>query len=432
MKELNKKTAVIGAGPMGLMCAYELLKKGYEVTLFERDDRIGGMSASFDLDGTRIERYYHFICTTDQTLFDVLKELKIDNHLVWRNTRMGFYFDGKLYPWGDPFSLLRFPKLNLISKIRYGLNVLYSKKIKNWHMLDKENAINWLKKWLGKQAYQVLWHKLFELKFFEYQDQLSAAWIASRIQRVAKSRQSIFKEKLGYLRGGSDMLLSAMEKAIISLGGKIVLNADVQQVVADSGKVTGVSVNGQFEAFDAVISTIPMPYIPRMVPALPDAVKEQIASIKNVGVACVIMKLKQNYSDYFWMNVNHEGIDVPGLIEYSNLNPEAGNILYVPYYMPQTHPKYKYTDEEFMSEVCHYLKSINPEFSSDWIISSKVSRYGFAQTVCSPEFFAKIPAMKTDLDGFYMADTAFYYPEDRGISESFRIGKELAALMAYA
>src|SRR6185437_1214918 len=56
------KTAVLGAGPMGLMCALELLKAGHDVDIYERDDRIGGMSASFDFDGLAIERFYHFIC----------------------------------------------------------------------------------------------------------------------------------------------------------------------------------------------------------------------------------------------------------------------------------------------------------------------------------------------------------------------------------
>ena len=38
----------------------------------------------------------------------------------WVPTWMGYYVDGKLYPWGDPVSLLTFPKLSLIEKIRYG------------------------------------------------------------------------------------------------------------------------------------------------------------------------------------------------------------------------------------------------------------------------------------------------------------------------
>ena len=40
--------AIIGSGPMGLMAALELLKQGHQVDVYERDDRIGGMSADFD------------------------------------------------------------------------------------------------------------------------------------------------------------------------------------------------------------------------------------------------------------------------------------------------------------------------------------------------------------------------------------------------
>ena len=39
----GKKVAVIGAGPAGLSCAYYLLLKGHEVTLFERHPKAGGM-----------------------------------------------------------------------------------------------------------------------------------------------------------------------------------------------------------------------------------------------------------------------------------------------------------------------------------------------------------------------------------------------------
>lgn len=429
MQTTKKQIAVIGAGPMGLMCAYELLKKGHDVSLFERDDRIGGMSASFDLGGTKIERYYHFICKTDYALFDLLKELNLDQHLVWEATRMGFYFEGTLYPWGDPISLLRFPKLSFLQKLRYGLHVLYSKSVKDWKKLDKVNAVTWLKKWLGKKTYAVLWHKLFEYKFYELQDQLSAAWIGSRIQRVGKSRESLFKEQLGYLKGGSDTLLSVMENKILALGGKIILKANVTQITAENNKVSGIKVDDEFIPFDHVVSTIPLPYLTKLVPAFSDARKKQIASIANVGVACVVLKLKHQFSHYFWMNVNHQGMEVPGIIEYSNLNPEAGNVVYVPYYMPATHAKYKYSDSDFLQEVYGYLKNINATFSEEWVLDAKVSRYGFAQTVCSPNFYEKLPPMKSEIEGFYMADTAYYYPEDRSISESLGVGKKLAELI---
>lgn len=38
-----EKIAVIGSGPAGLTCAIELRKKGYDVTIFEREDELGGI-----------------------------------------------------------------------------------------------------------------------------------------------------------------------------------------------------------------------------------------------------------------------------------------------------------------------------------------------------------------------------------------------------
>lgn len=40
---IDKKIAVIGSGPSGLAAADQLNKRGYQVTVFEREDRIGGL-----------------------------------------------------------------------------------------------------------------------------------------------------------------------------------------------------------------------------------------------------------------------------------------------------------------------------------------------------------------------------------------------------
>lgn len=44
-KDNGHKVAVIGSGPAGLSCAVELRKAGYQVTVFEREDKLGGMLA---------------------------------------------------------------------------------------------------------------------------------------------------------------------------------------------------------------------------------------------------------------------------------------------------------------------------------------------------------------------------------------------------
>lgn len=423
----QKRIVVLGAGPMGLMTAMELLKAGYDVDIYERDDRIGGMSASFDFDGTEIERYYHFICKTDYPLFDLLKDLGLSSKLRWTDTKMGFFYHGKLYKWGTPTALLAFDKLGLVSKIRYGLHAMYTKGISDWRPYDRMVATDWIRKWIGKQAYEVLWKSLFDLKLFEYAENISAAWIGTRIKRVALSRSNLMQETMGYLEGGSITLLNEMERVIRERGGRIHLKSGIDRVEIENGKVQGIVVDGKLIPCDAVASTAPIQYLPRLAPGLPADFAAKIAAIHNIPVACVILKLKHPLSENFWMNINDPSIAIPGVIEYSNLNRMTPSVLYAPFYMPKTHPKWALSNDQLIDETIGYLKQLNPSFSPDWVVARHCHRYEFAQTICPPGFFDMMPSMKTPIEGLYMADTSYYYPEDRSINESIHTAANLVS-----
>jgi len=207
----------------------------------------------------------------------------------------------------------------------------------------------------------------------------------------------------------------------------------IEEVTSVEGKVTGIRTPDGHHAYDAVVSTAPIQYVPKMVPGLPKAFAEQVAAIENIPVACVILKLSQPVSENFWMNISDDRITIPGLIEYSNLNPGKGpgeHIVYAPYYMPKTHPKWQWSNQQLIDEVISYLPMINPAFKPEWIRATHCHRYEFAQTICPPGFQDMLPAMKTPLQGFFMADTAYYYPEDRSINESIAVGQTLAKVAA--
>ncbi|MDX2347066.1 MAG: NAD(P)/FAD-dependent oxidoreductase [Legionella sp.] len=422
----QQRIAVLGAGPMGLAVAYQLALDGHQPIVFEADDRVGGMAASFDFNGLDIERYYHFHCTSDHGFFKILDELKLTKKLHWVETKMGYWHKNRLQAWGNPTALLKFKGLSLIAKFRYGLHAFASTKRKNWKKLDNLEASNWVRTWVGTEAYNILWRQLFELKFYEYASELSAAWIWSRIRRIGCSRYNLFKEKLGYLEGGSNTLLEAMKSEIEARGGEVRLSTPITEVTMVDGRVTGVTSNQNHEAFDKVISTIPLPYVPKIMPDLPPKILAQYKTLKNIAVVCVIVKLKKSVTENFWLNTNDPDMDIPGIVEYSNIMPLNKHIIYVPFYMPGEHPKYSDDDDVFIQKVRTYLKKINPDLTDDDFIDIRASRYRHAQPVCNPSHLDNLPPADLPIKGLWAADTSYYYPEDRGISESIDFGRNMA------
>ncbi len=424
------KVAVIGSGAMGLAAAYHALQAGHRVTVYEAGDRPGGMAAHFDFDGLSIERFYHFICKADQAHFDLLHELGIADKLRWRDTSMGYYIDGRHYDWGDPRSLLRFDRLSLLDRLRYGARMFLATRRRDWRPLEQRDAREWLTRELGQRTYDLLWKRLFELKFHQYTDNISAAWIWTRIKRVGTSRRSILQEQLGYLEGGSETLVKALVAAIESLGGEIRLSSPVQEVLIEQGQVMGIRTDQGSEVFDAVVSTAPIPLVSDMIPALPDELKARYRSITNIGVVCVLLKLKRPVTRHFWLNVNDPSMEIPGIVEFSNLRPVDEHLVYIPYYMPVSHRKFGWSDQQFVDETFGYLRRINPAIEAEDLLGSFVGRMRHAQPVCEPGFADKLPPIQTPIRGLQVADTCFYYPEDRGISESVRYGRMMAEALS--
>lgn len=418
--------AVLGAGPMGLAVAYQLARDGHRPVVFEADDRVGGMAAAFDFAGLRIERYYHFHCTSDVAFLQVLDELGLADRMHWTETRMGYWIDGRLHRWGNPMALLRFDRLPLIDRLRCGLHAFASIRRNDWRDLDEVEATGWLRRWIGDRAFELLWRRLFDYKFHHHADQLSAAWIWSRIRRIGRSRYNLLREKLGWLDGGSETLLQAMQRDIEARGGQVRLRSRVEHVEIEQGAVRAVVADGVRHAFDKVVSTIPLPYVSGLMPGLPAEVRAQFESQKNIAVVCVIVALRRSVTDNFWVNINDASMDIPGLVEYTRLRPLGPHVVYVPFYMPGEHPLYAQPDEVFHDKVRRYLRRIQPALADDDVIEIRASRYRHAQPICGPGHLRTLPPVALPVRGLWVADTSYYYPEDRGISESIAFGRCMA------
>jgi protoporphyrinogen oxidase len=430
-----KKILIIGAGITGLTAAVRLVTQGYNVTVVEASSTVGGLAGSIILDGVPIERYYHFICREDHDLIKFINELGLNEKLTWKEAGTASFINGKIYPFNTPFDLLNFAPVPFLQRLRFGMHVAASQFRKSWSGLDKLSAKPWLIKRVGASAYFAIWDPLLRIKFGEYHEQISAAWIWHRIHRVARSRtkpQSL--NSYGYLDQGCHTL---MQRMIDRLSGSenfhLILNGKVSKISIKNRKTEGVILeSGRSISADSVISTCAIPTFIKLVDSLGDY-GARLASINYLNVVCVLFVLDRPYSKNFWLNVNDPRMSFNGIVETTNLNPRSDlkgrSLIYVPYYMSSQNPRWGWTDESFFNEYIDALKIINPQFSEDWIVRRYVFRDANAQAVCRVGFSEIMPAMRTSVHGLYITDSSQYYPEDRTLSASVKLGSSVAKLL---
>jgi protoporphyrinogen/coproporphyrinogen III oxidase len=79
----RKSIAVVGAGISGLCTAYWLSRCGFDVTIFEKSDRVGGSIISENVNGYLIDFGPNSTMETSLTLKELIRELGIENQKVY-------------------------------------------------------------------------------------------------------------------------------------------------------------------------------------------------------------------------------------------------------------------------------------------------------------------------------------------------------------
>ena len=74
----GKKVAIIGGGPAGMACAYQLVMKGHAVTIFDEHEHLGGMMR-YGIPGFRTPR--HILDAEIQRIIDLGVETKLNCHI---------------------------------------------------------------------------------------------------------------------------------------------------------------------------------------------------------------------------------------------------------------------------------------------------------------------------------------------------------------
>ena len=293
------RIAVLGGGVAGLHAAYLLAKAGVTPLLIEKEDSLGGLCSDHDRTTYRIERYYHHIFPTDTSLLELLDEMGLADDVMWRSGKTGFYFEGTFYDLNTPLDLLRFGPLNLIERIRLGVQTLRMRGELDWEHLDGVDAEHWLIATYGESIYRKMFRPLLLTKFGLSMDKASAAFVGGRLQaRVGARGPGMVKERLGYIHGGFHRLIEAWKRGIEERGGHIATGADVRSLErSDTGFSIRVNIDGTEEVIrsDAVLNTLPIPLLLQLLSNPPSETRARLSRISYRAVLCLTIGQQNNH-----------------------------------------------------------------------------------------------------------------------------------------
>lgn len=427
------RIAIIGAGPAGLAAAYDLLKAGHTVTIFEFGDRVGGLAAGFKDDGWdwQLEKYYHHWFQSDHDILTLITELGLQDQVMFPRPKTSLWSHGKAYVFEPVLPMLLFPHLPLIPKLRFGLVGLYVRLTKNWQPMEKYTAEEWLLKYMGRDVYDLLWRPLLIGKFGNLYREVTMAWLWARLYTRTV--------KLGTFKGGFQHFLDQFGEWIQQHGGTICFNSAVQNVRRE-GDGLKVTVNGQVQDFDVVISTTSPPAMLKIAPDLTGPYADKLRKLKSIGAVVLVLALKHQLltDGTYWLNLPASSPDKAksefpfvALVEHTNYMDAAhyggDHLVYCGDYVPTDHEYFKLSDDELTERFIAPLKTFNPNFSEDWIRKRWVFRAPYAQPIPVVNHSQNIPDLQTPIPGLYLASMSQVYPWDRGTNYAVRIGREVAA-----
>ena len=374
---------IVGGGIAGLAAAYRLQQAGREVRVFEAADQVGGLAATYETAGDRIEQFYHHLSKSEETIVDLVSELGLDDDLRWPIGKNAYYMDGVVYPLDTIWEIAAYPHMSLYDKFRLGMLVLGVDmrggipSTGTYERLEDFEDVpirDFVVEHTTRGVYENFFEPLLEAKFGSKRDEVSAAWLLGRV-RFRGERDMLRGEPLGYLEGGFGQLLDAL---LAEIGEEHVETAtEVTDLTDEDGAITGLTVeqDGQLEEYDVdavVVATMPN---------VLEALTGYECDIQFQGTVCSVLSLEEPLTETYWLNI---GDDAPfgALIEHTNfIEPErygGEHLLYVPKYVQSTDDEiWQLGDDDVEERWLSGIEGLFPDFSRDsvnWIETARNPR----------------------------------------------------------
>lgn len=424
------KIAVIGGGITGLTAAYELTKQGEEVILYEKSDQLGGLVKSYRKDNWNwpLENFFHHYFTQDKELKEFLSDLGLENKLFYQSVETSVYNNGEIHPFDNPLDYLSFPYLSLFSKLRMGSVIFLMRMLPYLPLFHQVSAKDFFPKLIGEQAWETIWQPLMQGKFGERESEVAFSWLWARI----KARSV----KLGYLKGGSQILLDKLVKELEDRSVSIYLSQEVTQINRKE-KQWQIKSSESTKTADKVVLAVPLPQALSIIDqtsSISGQKKAKYRNMESTASMVLVLRLKKSFlpDDSYWLNILDKQFPFVALVEHTNFidpkNYHGEHLVYAGGYYHQGDPILRREPEEIFNKFSPFLRRLNPSFEN-FLIDYDVFKYPWAQPVIEVGYPQKKPDYELLPGQIYWATANHIFPWDRGLNNSIKMGREISRLV---
>lgn len=236
MSDTKYDVTVVGAGAAGCAVAALLAKRGYKVALLERQSEVGGRASSFDFNGYTIDTGSHWIGSFDTSGMKALFEevgAEIEMFHV-RPTLMNF--DTKTRTYARPTSKQR---LGEESRAAY---VAMREAVRNmspeeYHKAEYHeiSASTWLSRLVSDPRILDSFRRSTGFGGASTDELSAGAFIETFHDAWTTDKVSSYPTK-----GGCVSFCRALADRVVAMGGDLMLNTSVREVIIEDGRVRGV------------------------------------------------------------------------------------------------------------------------------------------------------------------------------------------------
>jgi protoporphyrinogen oxidase len=425
---------VVGGGIAGLAAAYRLQQRGHEVQVFEASDDVGGLAAVYDTAGDPIEKFYHHLSKSEETIVELAEELGLGDRVEWRLGENAYYVDGVVHPLDTPWEIAAYPHLSLYDKFRLAMLTMEVDVRGGLPSFDTYADLTdfedvpireFVVEHTTEGVYRRFFEPLLQAKFGSRKDDVSAAWLLGRI-KFRGERDLLRGEILGYFEGGFHTLIDALIDAV----GRehITTGARATDIVTENGAVSGLTVETDEETTTHDVDAAIVAAMPNVLEALTG----YTCDIDFQGTVCSVVSMDEPLTDTYWLNLADE-TRFGALIEHTNFVPPerygGEHLLYIASYVQDFEERVWQLDDEALEE--YWLDGVAdlfPDFDRDAVNWMRTARNPQTAPVYERGYLdLVVPYDLAVADGCYYAGMASraQYPE-RSLNGAIVAGFECA------